>query len=209
MSPKPLQGRKLSEIKLFKNSSYTARHIAAPIIAITMAGILFVYTRSSIYAAKTNAKRHREADGGQISWRNESSRRHGALEKPQEQATLKELLGRAEDNSNVFQGKATAVTPQEEIFEGAEGKAWRWCWMMDLGSLERFNLRDIQAYTWPINIGLETFGLSAAMKGGKWHIKSPSRQRSDQRADAVGGFLDGGLRRDYGSLPTALLGELS
>lgn len=47
-----------------------------------MACLLFVYARSSIQAAKRNAQSHREADGGQISWRNESLRRHGQLEIP-------------------------------------------------------------------------------------------------------------------------------
>lgn len=59
-----------------------------PLVAFTMAGLLFVYTRSSIRAAKRNAERHRVADGGQISWYNESQRRHGALEKPKEQESL-------------------------------------------------------------------------------------------------------------------------
>lgn len=53
----------------------------APLAAFTMAGLLFVYSRTSIRAAKLNAQRHREADGGQISWHNESRRRHGQMEK--------------------------------------------------------------------------------------------------------------------------------
>jgi hypothetical protein len=53
----------------------------APIAAFTMAAILFFYSRTSIQAARLNAQRHREADGGQISWRNESLRRHGQLER--------------------------------------------------------------------------------------------------------------------------------
>lgn len=57
-----------------------------------MAGLLFVYTRSSIHAAKRNAERHRVADGGEISWYNESQRRHGALEKPKEQDSIKQLI---------------------------------------------------------------------------------------------------------------------
>lgn len=53
----------------------------APLAALTMAGLLFVYARTSIRAAKLNAQKHREADGGQISWHKESMRRHGQLEK--------------------------------------------------------------------------------------------------------------------------------
>lgn len=52
--------------------------------AATMALLLFVYTRTSIKAAKANAKLHREADGGQISWRNQSLRQHGQMELPKE-----------------------------------------------------------------------------------------------------------------------------
>jgi hypothetical protein len=46
-----------------------------------MACLLFFYSRTSIQAARLNAQKHREADGGQISWRNESLRRHGHAEK--------------------------------------------------------------------------------------------------------------------------------
>ena len=59
-----------------------SRTIVAPIAAFSMACLLFVYTRTSIQAAKRNAKLHREADGGQISWQNENLRRHGILSKP-------------------------------------------------------------------------------------------------------------------------------
>jgi hypothetical protein len=53
----------------------------APLAAFTMAGLLFVYARTSIRAAKLNAQKHREADGGQISWHKESLRRHGQIER--------------------------------------------------------------------------------------------------------------------------------
>lgn len=65
----------------------------APLAALTMAGLLFVYARTSIRAAKLNARKHREADGGQISWHKESMRRHGQLEKVEDdRGTLKEAL---------------------------------------------------------------------------------------------------------------------
>ncbi|KAL9121753.1 MAG: hypothetical protein Q9187_001693 [Circinaria calcarea] len=60
--------------------------IVAPVAAFTMASLLFVYTRTSIKSAKRNAQKHREADGGQINWRNESLRRHGQMEKVEDQA---------------------------------------------------------------------------------------------------------------------------
>jgi hypothetical protein len=65
----------------------------APLAALTMAGLLFVYARTSIRAAKLNAQKHREADGGQISWHKESMRRHGQLEKvDNDRSTLKEAF---------------------------------------------------------------------------------------------------------------------
>lgn len=67
--------------------------IMAPLAALTMASILFVYARTSIRAAKLNAQKHREADGGQISWHKESLRRHGQLERlDNDRSTLKEAL---------------------------------------------------------------------------------------------------------------------
>ncbi|KAI9642966.1 hypothetical protein NHQ30_008700 [Ciborinia camelliae] len=71
-----------------------------------MALLLFTYTRTSIRAAKQNAQKHREADGGQINWANESLRRHGKLEVPQEQKTVKQLLGTAKDNLEDLKAKA-------------------------------------------------------------------------------------------------------
>ncbi|KAF2086085.1 hypothetical protein K490DRAFT_15985, partial [Saccharata proteae CBS 121410] len=65
----------------------------APLAAITMAGLLFVYTRTSIRAAKLNAQKHREADGGQISWRNESRRRHGQAEQVGEGTIKQAFMG--------------------------------------------------------------------------------------------------------------------
>jgi hypothetical protein len=65
----------------------------APLAALTMAGLLFVYARTSIRAAKLNAQKHREADGGQISWHRESMRRHGMAEKlDDDRGTFKEAL---------------------------------------------------------------------------------------------------------------------
>jgi len=68
------------------------RTVVAPLAALTMAGLLFIYSRTSIRAAKLNAQKHREADGGQISWYRESRRRHGQLEKVDDTGILKEAL---------------------------------------------------------------------------------------------------------------------
>ena len=47
-----------------------------------MTVIFYVYARTSISAAKRNAQRHREADGGQINWANENRRLHGQMDRP-------------------------------------------------------------------------------------------------------------------------------
>ncbi|RPB28598.1 hypothetical protein L211DRAFT_397244 [Terfezia boudieri ATCC MYA-4762] len=60
----------------------TGKNLTMPFAAITMATLLFIYSRSSIHAAKANAALHREADGGQISWQKQSLRQHGLLETP-------------------------------------------------------------------------------------------------------------------------------
>ncbi|EMC97229.1 hypothetical protein BAUCODRAFT_52596, partial [Baudoinia panamericana UAMH 10762] len=56
-----------------------ARTIVAPAAALTMACILFVYTRTSIRAAKENARRHRNVDSGGagLNLMEENRRRHG------------------------------------------------------------------------------------------------------------------------------------
>lgn len=55
----------------------------APAAAFTMALLLFVYTRTSIRAAKANAQRHRDVDSGGegLSLLNEHRRRHGMAKK--------------------------------------------------------------------------------------------------------------------------------
>ncbi|CAF9913394.1 hypothetical protein IMSHALPRED_001006 [Imshaugia aleurites] len=115
MSPKPLKGKRLSEIKLSR--SFNGRTLLAPIVAFTMAGLLFVYTRSSIYAAKRNAQRHRAADGGQISWYNESQRRHGALEQPEEQESIKQLIVGTQDKTAKLLEKRSRQSAEEEVLK--------------------------------------------------------------------------------------------
>ncbi|KAL9001208.1 MAG: hypothetical protein Q9169_000392 [Polycauliona sp. 2 TL-2023] len=60
-----------------------SRNLTTAIVAFTTTGLLFMYSRSSIKSAKRDAARHRAADGGQFDWRNESLRKHGALERPE------------------------------------------------------------------------------------------------------------------------------
>lgn len=59
---------------------------------------------------------HREADGGQISWHNESLRRHGKLEPPVQQGTVEQLAGLARDNLSKVEkeGELSATTEEEE-----------------------------------------------------------------------------------------------
>lgn len=87
-----------------------------------MAGLLFVYTRSSIHAAKRNAERHRAADGGQISWYNESQRRHGALEKPEEQESIVQLIAGTQDKTGKIAGKGIRQSPEKEVLSARKGK---------------------------------------------------------------------------------------
>lgn len=87
-----------------------------------MAGLLFVYTRSSIHAAKRNAARHRAADGGQISWNNESQRRHGALDKPEEQYSIKQLIAGTQHKIGEMVKKESGQSPKEEVLQVGKGK---------------------------------------------------------------------------------------
>ncbi|KAJ4986466.1 hypothetical protein SVAN01_08028 [Stagonosporopsis vannaccii] len=105
------------------------RTIMAPLAALTMAGILFVYARTSIRAAKLNAQKHREADGGQISWHKESLRRHGQLERlDNDRSTLKEALvgsfsGDKKKTGTVAEGKPrTEYSKDEEELRRIVGK---------------------------------------------------------------------------------------
>jgi len=72
-----------------------------------MACILFVYARTSIRLAKENAKAHREADGGQISWRNQSLRQHGLKELPVEGLKIQ--------GTRVVYGKKEGDSASDEI----------------------------------------------------------------------------------------------
>ncbi|UPX17195.1 uncharacterized protein EKO05_0007564 [Ascochyta rabiei] len=103
--------------------------IMAPLAALTMAGLLFVYTRTSIRAAKLNAQKHREADGGQISWHKESLRRHGQLERlDNDNSTLKEAFvgsfsgGKKRKDSETEEKLRTDRSKDEEELRKLMGK---------------------------------------------------------------------------------------
>ena len=99
-----------------------------------MAGLLFVYARTSIQAAKRNAQQHREADGGQISWRNESMRRHGVMEKPGTDGTVKELVGQL--GEEVLGKKRGEGRPEEAVAVGGKRET--------VGEEERIRARRVR-----------------------------------------------------------------
>jgi len=88
-----------------KNFNINAKTVVAPAAAFCMAIILFVYSRTSIQAAKRNAQKHREADGGQINWNNESLRRHGRLEAPVDQGVVKGIVETLQEGKMKQAGK--------------------------------------------------------------------------------------------------------
>lgn len=101
---------------------FTSRTLTAPIVAVVMAGMLFVYSRTSIKAAKRNAERHRMADGGQISWQNENQRRHGKLERPEDPDTLTKLVFGTEAKIKQATGKVEGRSQAEEQLREKLGK---------------------------------------------------------------------------------------
>ncbi|KAK7720158.1 hypothetical protein SLS57_005564 [Botryosphaeria dothidea] len=98
---------------------FNGRTMMAPLAAFTMAGLLFIYTRTSIRAAKLNAQKHREADGGQISWKNESRRRHGQADQVSESSMLKEALFSKDkiQSSREARGPSSGKSADEEALE--------------------------------------------------------------------------------------------
>jgi hypothetical protein len=94
---------------------FNSRTIIAPAAAFTMACLLFVYTRTSIRAAKANAQRHRNADSGGegLDLLAESRRRHGRAEKlDQGSGTLSELVHGAREQ---FLGSSKATAKPEKL----------------------------------------------------------------------------------------------
>ena len=104
----------VAQDNMARNFHINSNSIVAPIAAFTMAGLLYVYARSSIRAAKSNAERTRSADGGQISWRNESLRRHGALERPENQDMFKELVMGPKVKAEKASGEGKSRSEEEE-----------------------------------------------------------------------------------------------
>ena len=59
-------GKRLVDIKFSKDGKINGRHVFGPLIALTMASLFFVYSRSTVYAAKRNAKITREVGDRQV-----------------------------------------------------------------------------------------------------------------------------------------------
>lgn len=96
-----------------------------------MACLLFVYTRTSIRAAKANAQRHRDADSGGegLDLLAESRRRHGRGEKLDQSSTISELahgareqfLGTSQKSPEKLKGRSP-ISESEEKLKAAMGK---------------------------------------------------------------------------------------
>ena len=110
---------------IMSSRNINSRTIVAPLAALTMAGLLFVYARASIRAAKLNAQQRRENDGGMISWRHESLRQHGLIESPEKKSIFTELKDAALGKEELKEkpgapgkaAKGTATGPGAEIEE--------------------------------------------------------------------------------------------
>lgn len=101
---------------------FNTRTPMAPAAAFTMACILFVYSTTSIRAAKENARRYRERDtGGEgLSLLEESRRRHGLAGKREgEKGVVGELAGqlwgrKGEEEMEVVEGGSGKGRSEEE-----------------------------------------------------------------------------------------------
>jgi len=91
-----------------------ARTLTAPLAALVMAGLLYTYSVTSIRAAKLNAQRHREADGGQLDMRRESLRRHGVLEQVKGTRDMELLVDARDFKGGEEFGGNTAIKIGEE-----------------------------------------------------------------------------------------------
>lgn len=91
------------------------------IVAFTTTGLLFIYSRTSIRSAKRDAARHRAADGGQFSWRNESLRKHGALDRPEGPTLMGALFSSSKKKDD---NRVTAADNKagEETLQAAKGR---------------------------------------------------------------------------------------
>lgn len=89
-----------------------------PIMSALLLGTTFyIYSTTTVSAAKENARRAREADGGHISWRREGMRRHGQLEGYKERGLWEEFWG-VKDGGGGAGGAEKGREDWNEIEEG-------------------------------------------------------------------------------------------
>ena len=115
-----------------RSRRFNSRQLVAPAAAFTMACLLFVYTQTSIRAAKANAQRHRDADSGGegVNLLAESRRRHGSAERIEQGGTVKQLakgaqeqlLGARQKQSGSDGGKKTIISEEDEKLKAAMGR---------------------------------------------------------------------------------------
>lgn len=98
-----------------------ARGLTTAVGAVTVIALFLVYSRHATQAAKRDAARHRAADGGQISWRNESLRRHGVMDRPEGPNALGALFLSAKKDEKAGGAERTS-TVEEETLQAAKGR---------------------------------------------------------------------------------------
>ncbi|KAI4228969.1 MAG: hypothetical protein L6R36_001206 [Xanthoria steineri] len=97
------------------------RTLTTAIVAFTTTALLFIYSRTSIRSAKRDAARHRAADGGQFNWRNESLRKHGALDRPEGPNLMGALFSSRKQKDN-NRAPAASNKAGEEALQTAKGR---------------------------------------------------------------------------------------
>ncbi|KAI4208590.1 MAG: hypothetical protein LQ346_000100 [Caloplaca aetnensis] len=102
----------------------STRGLTTAVSAVTVIALFFAYSRSATQAAKRDAVRHRVADGGQISWRNENQRRHGLLSRPESPNALGALFTSSKQDEKIE--AQTSKTTEEETLQAAKGRVRRW-----------------------------------------------------------------------------------
>lgn len=98
-----------------------ARGLTTAVGVVTVIALFFAYSRSATQAAKRDAARHRAADGGQISWRNESLRRHGVMDRPENPNVLGALFPSTKKPEKSPRAEPGS-TAEEEALQAAKGK---------------------------------------------------------------------------------------
>lgn len=98
------------------------RGLTTAVGAVTVIALFFVYSRRATQVAKRDAARYRAIDGGQLSWRNESLRRHGVMKPPETPSMLGALFASTkQDEKAPRTGRSS--TAEEDALQAAKRKA--------------------------------------------------------------------------------------